>query len=123
MMAYFSVWLRHLAVAFLAHKAIANAVVWYKAVSNKFTIIYLRAAPFNITIIQIYASTSWHDEDIVLEEFYHKRQSIVDRTPHSDIPLVLMDWNAVVGNATQAYWEKVNAVTKKMADAPRICPI
>ena len=52
----------------------------------------LRANPFNITIIQVYApSSSCHDSE--LDEFYNEVQSLVDQTPKQDILVVQGDWN------------------------------
>ena len=44
----------------------------------------LRASPFNITIIQVYAPTSSYDDSEV-DEFYREFQSLVDQTPKQDI--------------------------------------
>ena len=43
-------------------------------------IVRLRASPFNITIIQVYAPTSSYDDSEV-DEFYRELQSLVDQTP------------------------------------------
>ena len=50
----------------------------------------LRASPFNITIIQVYASTSSYDDSDV-DEFYRELQSLVDQTPKQDILAVQGD--------------------------------
>ena len=41
----------------LVHKNIMNTVIGCCPVSSRLTIIHLRAVPFNITIIKVYAST------------------------------------------------------------------
>ena len=47
----------------------------------------LRASPFNITMIQVYAPTSsYYDSEA--DEFYRKLQSLVDQTPKTDIPVL-----------------------------------
>ena len=48
-------------VEFLVHKDIVNAVLGCQPVSSRLISNRLRAAPFNITIIQVYAPTSGHD--------------------------------------------------------------
>ena len=53
----------------------------------------LRASPFNITIIQIYAPTSSYDDSEV-DEFYRELQSLADQTPNQDILGVESDRNA-----------------------------
>ena len=60
----------------------------------------LRASPFNITIIQVYAPTSSYDDSEV-DEFYRELQSLVDQTPKQDIQVEQDDWNAKVGEDAQ----------------------
>ena len=57
-------------VGFLVHKDVVGAVLGCQPVSNRLISIRLRAAPFNITIIQVYAPTSGHDDSEV-DHFYH----------------------------------------------------
>ena len=64
-------------------------------VSSRLISIRLRAAPFNVTIIQVYAPTSGHDDNEV-EHFYQQLQEIIDQTPKKDILVVQGDWNAKV---------------------------
>ena len=49
-------------VVFLVHKNIVSAVLRCRPVSSRLTSICLRAAPFNITIIQVYVPISGHDD-------------------------------------------------------------
>ena len=70
----------------------------------------LRASPFNITIIQVYAPTSSYDDSDV-DEFYRELQSLVDQTPKQDILVVQGDWNAKIlieNYRTQFYFTKVS---------------
>ena len=70
----------------------------------------LRASPFNITIIQVYAPTSSYDDSDV-DEFYRELQSLVDQTPKQGILVVQGDWNANVlieNYRTQFYFTKVS---------------
>ena len=65
-------------VGFLVHKDIVGAVLGCQPVSSRLISIRLRAAPFNITIIQVYAPTSGHDFHIINEisrAFYHFNSS------------------------------------------------
>ena len=64
------------------------------------TVRLLRASPFNITIIQVYAPTSSYDDSEV-DEFYRELQSIADQTPKQEILVVQGDWNAKVGADAQ----------------------
>ena len=66
----------------------------------------LRASPFNITIIQVYAPAYSYDDSEV-DEFYRELQSLVDQTPKQDILVVQGDWNAKVGENAQEDWKEV----------------
>ena len=85
---------------FLVHKDIVESVIGCRPVSRRLITVRLRAGPFNITIIQIYAPTSSYD-DSELAEFYRELQSLVDQTPKQDILVVQVDWNAKVGEDAQ----------------------
>ena len=56
-------------VGFLVHKDEVDAVLGCRPVSSRLISIRLRAAPFHITIIQVYAPISGHD-DIEVDHFY-----------------------------------------------------
>ena len=83
-----------------------GAVLGCQPVSSRLISIRLRAAPFNITIIQVYAPTSGHDDSEV-DHFYQKLQETIDQTPKKDILVVQEDWNAKVGKDAQADWGEV----------------
>ena len=63
----------------------------------------MRAAPFNITIIQTYAPTTDYDDSEV-EDFYEQLQAILDQVQKKDIIIVQGDWNAKVGQDTYHNW-------------------
>ena len=91
-------------VRFLVHKDIASAVLGYRPVSSRLISIRLRAAPFNITIIQVYAPTFSHDDSEV-DHFYKQLQETIDKTPKKVILIVQGDFkNAKVGKGAQADW-------------------
>ena len=66
------------------HKDIASTVVGYRPVSSRLISIRIGAAPFNITIIQVYAPTSGHDDSAV-DHSYQQLQETIDKTPKKDI--------------------------------------
>ena len=53
--------------------------------------------PFNITVIQVYASTS-NAEEAEVEWFYEDLQDLLELTPQKDVLFILGDWNAKVGS-------------------------
>ena len=68
----------------LVHKDMVSADLGYRAVSSRLILIRLRAAPFNVTIIKIYAPTSGHEANAV-DNFYQQLQEIIEQTPKKDI--------------------------------------
>ena len=54
------------------HKDAVDAVLGCQPVSSRLISIRLRAAPFNITIIQVYAPTSGHDDSEVATPGIHR---------------------------------------------------
>ena len=85
-------------VGFLVHKDIVKSVIGCRPISSRLMTVRMRASPFNITIIQVYAPTSSYDDSEV-GEFYRELQSLVDQTPKQNILVVQGDWNAKVGDA------------------------
>ena len=83
-------------VGFLVHKDVVDAVLGCRPVSSRLISIRLRAAPFNITIIQVYAPTTGHDNSEV-DHFYQQLQETIDQTPTKDLLLVHGDWNVKLG--------------------------
>ena len=93
-------------VGFLVHKDVVNAVLGCRPVSSRLISVRPRAAPFNITIIQVYAPTSGYDDSDV-DHFYQQLLETIVQTPNKDILVVQVDWNAKVGKVAQADWEEV----------------
>ena len=59
--------------------------------------LHFQGKPFNITVIQLYASTSNTDEAEV-ERFYKDLQNLLELTPQRDVLFIIGDWNAKVGS-------------------------
>ena len=53
--------------------------------------------PFNIMVIQAYASTS-NAEEAEVERFYEDLQDLLELTPKKDVLFNIGDWNAKVGS-------------------------
>ena len=60
-----------------------------------------QSRPFNITVIQAYATTS-NAEEADVERFYEDLQNLLELTPKKDVLFIIGDWNAKV--ASQIYW-------------------
>ena len=74
-------------VGFLVHKDVVDAILGCHPVSSRLILIRLNAAPFNITIIRVYAPISGHD-DIEVDHFYQQLQEPIEQTPKKDILVV-----------------------------------
>jgi len=53
--------------------------------------------PFNIIVIQVYASIS-KAEEAEIEWFYADLQDLLELTPKEDVLFIIGDWNAKVGH-------------------------
>ena len=53
--------------------------------------------PFNITVIQAYATSS-NAEEAEVKRFYEDLQDLLELTPKKDVLFIIGDWNAKVGN-------------------------
>ncbi|XP_076452247.1 uncharacterized protein LOC143287892 [Babylonia areolata] len=73
--------------------------------SPDFRLITIRisAKPHNLTIIQVYAPTTDHDDEET-EEFYEQIDSIIATVPKKDMLIVQGDWNAKVGPDAYQNW-------------------
>ena len=96
--------IHHHGVGFLVNKDAVKAIMGWQPISSRLMTIRLRATPFNITIVQVYAPTSSYDDD-EMEEFYEQLQAVVDTVPKQDILIVQGDWNGKVGEDAQTDWK------------------
>ena len=55
----------------------------------------LQGKPFNIMVIQIYAT---YGREAELEWFYEDLQDVLKLTPKKDVLFIIGDWNAKVGS-------------------------
>ena len=53
--------------------------------------------PFNITAIQVYASTT-NGKEAEVDQFYEDLQDLLELTPKKDVLFITGDWNAKVGS-------------------------
>ena len=59
--------------------------------------VHSQGKPFNITVIQVYATTSNAKEDEV-EQFHEDLQDPLELTPKKDVLFIIGVWNAKVGS-------------------------
>ena len=58
--------------------------------------VHFQGKPLNITVIQVYVSTS-KGEEAEVERFYEDLQDLLELTPQKDVLFIIRDWNAKVG--------------------------
>ena len=89
--------LRRNGVAIVVSKRIRNAVLGCNLKNDRMISFRLQGKPFNITVIQLYAPTSYAEEAEV-EWFYEDLQDLLELTPKKDVLFIIGDWNAKVGS-------------------------
>ena len=90
-------------VAFIVRKEVTASVISCTPISSRLISIRISAKPHNMTIIQVYAPTSDH-EDEEIEEFYELLDTTIAKVPKKDILIVQGDWNAKVGPDAYQNW-------------------
>ena len=59
--------------------------------------VHFQGKPFNITVIQVYATSS-NAEEADVEWFYEDIQNLLELTPQKDILFIIRDWNSEIGS-------------------------
>ena len=59
--------------------------------------VHFQGKPFNIIVIQVYASTS-NTEEAEIEWFYEGLQDLLELTPQKDVLFIIWDWTEKVGS-------------------------
>ena len=70
--------------------------------------VHFQGKPFNITVTQVYASTS-NAKETEVERFYEDLQDLLEITSKTDVPFIIGDWNTKVGS------QETSGVTGKSA--------
>ena len=76
---------------------VRNAELGCNLKNDRMISVCLQGKPFNITVIQLYASTS-NAEETEVERFYEDLQDLLGLTPKKDVLFIIGDWNAKVGS-------------------------
>ena len=89
--------LRRNGVAIKVNKRVRNAVLGCNLKNDRMISVHFQGKPFNITVIQAYASTS-NTEEAEVERFYEDLRDLLELTPKKDVLFIIGDWNAKVGS-------------------------
>ena len=89
--------LRRNGVALIVNKRVQTAVFGCNLKKDRMISVHFQGKPFNITVIQAYATTS-NAEEAEVEWFYEDLQDLLELTPEKDVLVIIGDWNAKVGN-------------------------
>lgn len=90
-------------VAFIVRKEVIGCIMSCTPVNSRIISIRVSAKPKNITIIQVYAPTTDH-EDQEVEELYEKIEDTIKKAPKKDIIIVQGDFNAKIGPDAYKDW-------------------
>ena len=88
--------LRRNGVAIMVYKRVQNAVLGCSLRNNRMISVHFQGKPFNITVIQIDASTS-NVKEAEVEWFYEDLQDLLELTAKKDVLFIIGDWSAKVG--------------------------
>ena len=81
----------------IVNKGVQNAVLGCNLKNDRIISVRFQGKPFNITVIQVYASAS-NVEEAEVEQFYEDLQDLLELTPKIDVLFIIGDWNAKVGS-------------------------
>ena len=76
--------LKRYSVAIIANKRVQNAVLGCNLINDRMMSVRFQGKPFNITVIQVYASTS-NTEEAEAEWFYEDLQDLQELTHKKDL--------------------------------------
>ena len=89
--------LRRNGVTIMVNKRVRNTVLGCNLKNDRMISVRFQGKPFNITVIQAYASTS-NTEEADIARFYEDLQDLLELTPKKDFLFIIGDWNAKVGS-------------------------
>ena len=81
----------------MVNKRVLNAVLGCNLKNDRMISVRFQGKPFNITIVQVYTSTS-NSEEAEVERIYEDLQDLSELTPKKDVLFIVGDWNAKVGS-------------------------
>ena len=81
----------------MVNKRVRNAVLGCNLKNDRMISVRFQGKPFNITVIQVYATTS-NAEEVEVEQFYEDLQDLLELTPKKYALFILGNWNTKVGS-------------------------
>jgi len=81
----------------MVNKRVQNAVLGCNLKNDRMISVHFQGKPFNMTVIQVCASTS-NAEEAEAEWFYEDLQDLLVLTPKKDVLFIIGDWNAKGGS-------------------------
>ena len=112
--------LRRNGVAFIVNKRYWNAVLGCNLKNNRMISIHFQGKPFNITVIQVYA-TMRNAEEFEAEQFYEDLQDLLELTSKKDVLFIIGDWNEKVGIIGKFVLGVQNEAGQRLRVLPREC--
>ena len=75
-------------VAIIVNKRVQNAILGHSLKNDRMISVHFQGKPFNITIIQVYATMS-NTEEAKVEQFYEDLQDLPEVTPKKDVFFII----------------------------------
>ena len=89
--------IRRNGVTIIVNKKVQNEIFECSLKNDRMISACFQGKPLNITVIQVYASTS-NAEEAEVEWFYEDLQDLTELKPKKDVLFIIGDWNAKVGS-------------------------
>ena len=84
-------------VTMIVNKRVQNTVLGCNLKNYRMISVHFQGKPFNSTVIQVYALTSYTEEAEV-ERFYEDLQDLLELTPKKVVLFIIGNWNVKVGS-------------------------
>ena len=89
--------LRRNGITLTVNKRVQNEVLGYIDQNDRMISVHFQGKPFNIRVIQVYASNN-NAKEAEVEWLHEDLQGLLELTPKKDVLFIIGDWNAKVGS-------------------------
>lgn len=87
-------------VGIIVHQNVSRSVTNFVPVNERIILLQISATPVNMNIVQVYAPTTDHsDEEII--EFYSEINNVIKNLPKHEMLILLGDFNAKIGRGKE----------------------